>query len=81
MVKDNHLSLGTLNGRIKIPYTDDPSLPLDKHVLGTATLVHKHGKWMLHVPITINIDEYAIGLVFFVAAHVECQVANKKNAY
>ena len=60
LVKDNHISLGTLNGRIKVPYTDDPSLPLDKHILGTATLVHKHGKWMLHVPVTINIDEYTI---------------------
>ena len=60
LVKNKYLSIGTLNGRIKVPYTDDPSLPLDKNTLGTATLVHKHGKWVLHVPVTITIDEYTI---------------------
>lgn len=60
LAKNKHLSISTINGRIKVPYTDDPSLPLDKYTLGTATLVHKHGKWVLHVPVTITIDEYTI---------------------
>ena len=57
LLKDKLLSIGTINGRIKIPYTDDPSLPLHNHILGTAKLVYKHGKWIMHIPITINIDE------------------------
>ena len=57
LIKDKKMSIGTIEGRIKIPYTDNPSLPLDKHVLGTATLVFKHGKWIMHIPITIDLDE------------------------
>lgn len=56
LTKDGRLSIGTINGRIKVPYTDDPSLPLRDHTLGTAKLVYKHGKWIMHIPITINID-------------------------
>ena len=55
--KDGRLSIGTIDGRIKVSYTDDPSLPLHDHALGTASLVHKHGKWIMHIPVTINIDE------------------------
>lgn len=57
LIKDKKMSIGTIEGRIKTPYTDNPSLPLDKHVLGTATLVFKHGKWIMHIPITIDLDE------------------------
>ena len=57
LLKDKRLSIGTIDGRIKVPYTDNPSLPLHDHILGTATLVYKHGKWIMHIPITINIEE------------------------
>lgn len=60
LLKDGKLSIGTINGRIKVPYTDDPSLPLHDHNLGTARLVHKHGKWIMHIPVTITIDEVSI---------------------
>lgn len=57
LIKDGRLSIGTIDGRIKIPYTENPSLPLHDCTLGTATLVHKHGKWIMHIPITINVAE------------------------
>lgn len=57
LIKDGRLSIGTIDGRIKIPYTENPSLPLHDYTLGTATLVHKHGKWIMHIPITINVAE------------------------
>lgn len=60
LIRDGRLSIGTIDGRIKVPYTEVPSLPLHNHTLGTATLVYKHEKWILHIPITITIDEVSI---------------------
>ena len=60
LIKDGRFSIGTINGRIKVPYTDDPSLPIKENVLGTATLVHKHNKWIMFIPVTINVAEISV---------------------
>lgn len=51
-------SLQSLNGRIKgVPVTGlDPDLMNDESTrIGTATLNHRRGKWILHVPVTRDI--------------------------
>lgn len=58
--KNNHISLSTNQGRVIVPYTHDPGLSLTTGKLGTATLLHKHGKWMLHIPVTLDIEELDI---------------------
>lgn len=57
LTKSGKLSIGTIDGRIKVPYTDNPSLPLHNYTLGTARLIYKHGKWIMYIPVTINVDE------------------------
>lgn len=47
---DTTLSLGSLEGRLKLPYTANPQHPLTGK-LGTATIHHKRGKWMMHIPL------------------------------
>ena len=48
-------SVGTLQGRIKVPFFAK-GVDTDGR-FGTAKLVYKHGKFFLHVPVTKEIDE------------------------
>lgn len=51
------LSLGTLYGRIKVAYSTNPHFDLKVGKLGTATIHCKRGKWMLHIPVEIEIPD------------------------
>jgi len=50
----DHFSIGTLSGRVKLPYANEGM----KHYFdgtwefGTAKVVNKHGKWFLHISAT-----------------------------
>ena len=53
------LSLGTLSGRIKVGYF---AAGVDKYLqntarYGTATLLTRHGKWYLHIPVTLEVPD------------------------
>ena len=52
-------SLGTLKGRIKVGYF---AAGVEKYLqnsakYGTATLLTRHGKWYLHIPVTLEVPE------------------------
>ena len=51
-------SVNTLNGRIKVPFRCDAMewAFAEGAKFGTAQLVYKHGKFFLHVPVTLEID-------------------------
>jgi len=58
-------SVNTLEGRIKVPFYKNS---FEKYFepgckFGTAKLVHKHGKFFLHIPVTYEIDELQAGNV------------------
>ncbi|GEL78416.1 RNA-guided endonuclease InsQ/TnpB family protein [Tenuibacillus multivorans] len=53
------LSVNTLQGRIKVPFNIEA---MEQYfdgtwTFGTSKLVHKHGKWFLHIPITKDVPE------------------------
>ena len=48
-------SVGTLQGRIKVPFLAK-GVDIDGR-FGTAKLVYKHGRFFLHVPVTKELDE------------------------
>lgn len=56
----NLFSVNTLNGRLKLAYC---SKGMEKYFnkniykFGTATLVSKHGKYFLHIPVTFDVNE------------------------
>lgn len=50
---DATLSLGSLEGRLKLAYSPNPNQSLEGK-LGTATIHYKHGKWMMHIPLEIE---------------------------
>lgn len=56
----NHFSVNTVNGRIKLPYFADGMSKYFDHTIykfGTAKLVNKHGKYYLHIPVTYEVEE------------------------
>ena len=56
----NRFSVNTLKGRIKLPYfTEGMSKCFDRIIykFGTASLVSKHGKYYLHIPVTYDVEE------------------------
>ena len=56
----NRFSVNTLKGRIKLPYfTEGMSKYFDRIIykFGTASLVSKHGKYYLHIPITYDVEK------------------------
>lgn len=57
--KNNTFSVNTLNGRIKVQfYANGYEQYFSENCkFGTAKLVHKHGKFFLHIPITYEINE------------------------
>ena len=71
-------SVGTLQGRIKVPFFAK-GVDIDGR-FGTAKLVYKHGRFFLHVPVTKELDEISAadvtnvvgidrGIRFLVAAY------------
>ena len=57
--KNNIFSVNTLNGRIKVAFYKNgfEQYFSDNCRFGTAKLVHKHGKFYLHIPVTYEITE------------------------
>lgn len=56
----NGFSVNTLNGRVKLPYFADGMSKYFDHTIykfGTAKLVHKKGKYYLHIPVTYDVPE------------------------
>ena len=56
----NLFSVNTLSGRVKLPYYSEGMKKYfdhDVYSFGTAKLVKKHGKYFLHIPVTIDIPE------------------------
>jgi len=56
----NHFSVNTLNGRVKLPYFAEGMSKYFDHTIykfGTAKLVNKHGKYFLHIPVTYDVEE------------------------
>ena len=56
----NHFSVNTLHGRVKLPYFTEGMSHYFDHAIykfGTAKLVKKHGKYFLHIPVTYDIEE------------------------
>lgn len=58
-LKKSVFSVNTLQGRIKVAYFDTTMEQYlnGTHKLGTAKLVSKHGKYFLHIPVTIDVAE------------------------
>ena len=52
-------SVNTLKGRIKVPFRNDAMewAFAEGAKFGTANLVYKHGKFFLHVPVTVEIPD------------------------
>ena len=53
-------SVNTLDGRIKLPYFSKGMAKYCDHTIyrfGTASLVSKHGKYYLHIPVSYDVEE------------------------
>ncbi|ADH99045.1 RNA-guided endonuclease InsQ/TnpB family protein [Salisediminibacterium selenitireducens] len=52
-------SVNTLEGRIKVPFYTEGLEPYfdGTWTFGTAKLVHKYGKWFLHIPVSKDVQE------------------------
>lgn len=53
-------SVNTLDGRIKLPYFSKGMAKYFDHTIyrfGTASLVSKHGKYYLHIPVSYDVEE------------------------
>ena len=52
-------SINTLNGRIRVPFRSDAMewAFTEGAKFGTAQLVHKHGKFFLHIPVTVEVRD------------------------
>ena len=63
--KNNTFSVNTLNGRIKVQfYANGYEQYFSENCkFGTAKLVHKHGMFFLHIPITYEINELTMSEV------------------
>ena len=56
----NHFSVNTLKGRVKLPFFAKGMSKYFDHTIykfGTAKLVNKHGKYFLHIPVTYELEE------------------------
>ena len=56
----NHFSVNTLKGRVKLPFFAKGMSKYFDHTIykfGTANLVNKHGKYFLHIPVTYEVEE------------------------
>ena len=56
----NHFSVNTLKGRVKLPFFAKGMSKYFDHTIykfGTAKLVNKHGKYFLHIPVTYEVEE------------------------
>ena len=59
-LSQNYFSVNTLNGRLKLPYyAKGMEKYFDKgtYRFGTATLVFRHKRYFLHIPVTFEVDE------------------------
>lgn len=58
-LKDDMFSVNTLEGRIKVRFHREAmeEYLTGEHRLGTAKLVAKHGKYYLHVPVTLDVPD------------------------
>lgn len=59
-LKQDHFSVNTLEGRVKLPYFSGGMEKYFDHTVykfGTAKLVNKHGKYFLHIPVTFDVEE------------------------
>lgn len=59
--KTHDFSVNTIHGRIKVATCwngNEEFIYQEKY--GTATLQYKKGKWILHVPVTINVEDVSI---------------------
>ena len=56
---DRVFSLNTLRGRIKVPFRSDAMdwAFADGAKMGTAKLVHRKGKFYLHIPVTVEVPD------------------------
>ena len=59
-LSQNYFSVNTLNGRLKLPYYAkgmEKYFDKETYKFGTATLVLKHKRYFLHIPVTFEVDE------------------------
>lgn len=59
-LNQNHFSINTLNGRLKLTYYEkcmEKYFDKETYRFGTAKLVCKHNRYFLHIPITFDVDE------------------------
>lgn len=56
----SRFSLGTIKGRIKVAfYTSGTEKCFRESArFGTATLLTRHGKWYLHIPVTLDVHDF-----------------------
>lgn len=56
----DYFSVNTLKARVKLPYFAEGMSKYFDHTIykfGTAKLIHKHGKYYLHIPVTYDVEE------------------------
>ena len=59
-LSQNYFSVNTLNGRLKLSYYAkgmEKYFDKETYKFGTATLVFKHKRYFLHIPVTFKVDE------------------------
>ena len=59
-LSQNYFSVNTLNGRLKLPYYAkgmEKYFNKETYRFGTATLVFRHKRYFLHIPVTFEVDE------------------------
>lgn len=59
-LSQNHFSVNTLNGRLKLAYYSkgmEKYFDKETYRFGTATLVFRHNRYFLHIPATFEVDE------------------------
>lgn len=59
-LSQNHFSVNTLNGRLKLAYYPkgmEKYFDKGTYRFGTATLVFRHNRYFLHIPVTFEVDE------------------------
>lgn len=57
LTKSGQISLGTVGGRIKLGYANNPKVSLLDGRLGTATVRCRHGKWIMYISIEVAVPE------------------------
>ena len=59
-LSQNYFSVNTLNGRLRLPYYAkgmEKYFNKEAYRFGTATLVFRHKRYFLHIPVTFEVDE------------------------